>query len=664
MRVRQIARLLSGALALGAVIDARVAEAGSAPEWMHAQVGVPLPAHDDKTSAVLLYSATTLVVDKSGKIKRLDRKAYKILRPEGERRGTVRIDFDSQSRITDMHAWCIPTAGKDYEVKEKDAVESAILGVDGSELVSDSRSKLLRIPAATPGSIVGYEVEQEQRPYVMADEWEFQDTVPVREAHYTLQLPPGWSYRETWLNHAAIAPATAGAGQSHWVINDVAAIKVEADMPPWQGIAGKMVIALMPANGQNHGFQSWQEMGTWYQTLSQGRRDPTPEIKQKVNELTAQVPTALGKIQALAGFVQRDIRYVAIELGIGGIQPHPATQVFAQRYGDCKDKATLLSTMLHEIGVESYYVIINTTRGSVTAATPPNLGFNHVILAVQLPAGVEAATLPAFIAHPKLGRVLFFDPTDSLTPFGRLAGPLQANYGLLVGPDGGELLALPQLPSASNAIQRTAKLTLDENGTLKGDVHEIWTGDQAAYQRNRLRSARQESEKIRSVESLLSHSFTTFKILNATIGNLPAIEVPLEWNYSVEAERYAKATGNLLLVRPRVLGSKASDILEDNKEPRQYPIEFDGPERDTDVFEIALPAGYAVDEVPPPVSAEYGFASYHSATEIVGHTLRYTRTFEIKDLSVPVSKTDKLRELYRIIDNDERMSAVLTRASP
>src|SRR5262249_22217987 len=129
------------------------------------------------------------------------------------------------------------------------------------------------------------------------------------------------------------------------------------------------------------------------------------------------------------------------------------------------------------------------------------------------------------------------------------------------------------------------------------------------------------------------------------------------YNYSLMAENYAKLTGGLLLVRPRVFGSKASAILE-TKELRQYPVEFHGPERDTDVFEITLPAGYQVDDLPPPVKADYDFASYESKSEMVGSTLRYTRTFEIKQLSVPVEKAAELKTFYRIIANDERNAAV------
>jgi transglutaminase-like putative cysteine protease len=629
---------------------------------MRAQLNGALPAHDEKTAAVVLYAETTLTVQPNGKIKRLYREVVRILRPDGEARGTIRVYFDAQSRISDLHAWCIPASGKDYEVKEKDAVESAIIGVDGGELVSDLRTKTLRIPAATPGSVVGYEVEQELRPYVMVDKWDFQDTVPVREAHYTLQLPRGWSYKANWLNHPEEHVTDAAADRWHWSISDVRAIRVEQDMPPWRGIAGSMVIALVPPSGQDPGIQSWRELGVWYLGLTRGRRDVSPEIKQKVADLTSSTPTILGKMQALASFVQNDIRYVAIELGIGGHQPHPAAEIFSHRYGDCKDKVTLLSTMLKEIGVESYYVLINTERGSVTAATPPNLAFDHAILAIALPADPETAALQARIAHPKLGGILFFDPTNAFTPLGRLSGALQANFGMLVTPEGGELLELPQLPVSTNGIERTAKMTLDDKGTLRGDVHEVRLGDRAAAQRYQLRATTQDTDRIRPVEAVVGASFSTFQILKATVANLRVPDQPFEWNYTFEAENFAKTAGDLLLVRPRILGSKFSALLE-TKEPRQYPIEFAGPERDTDVFEIALPPGYAMDELPPPVNVDDGFASYHSKTEIVGRALRYTRTFEIKDLSVPVSKAEQLKEFYRIIAGDERNSAVLKRVS-
>jgi hypothetical protein len=627
------------------LLTPRPAFAGGAPPWLRALVDVPLPEHDDKTDAVRLYSEKILTVQPNGKIKTIEREAYKILRPDGKSYGMVQASYDSETRITGMHAWCIPAQGKDYEVKESSAVESALLGVDGSELITDVRTKLLEIPAAEPGNILGYEIEHEDRPYIFQDEWVFQGGVPTREAHFTLQLPPGWEYKAVWLNHPELEPVAAN-NQWQWVVGNVKAIKFEEDMPPPVGVAGRMIVSLFPPGGVKKGFQSWSEMGKWYSTLTNGRRDPSAEIKQKVAALTASAATPLAKMQSLAAFVQSDIRYVAILLGIGGVQPHPATDIFANRYGDCKDKATLLSSMLKEAGIDSYYVVINAERGVVTSATPPHIGgFNHVILAVQLPSGLTDPSLMAVVQHPKLGRILFFDPTDHLTPFGQLSGTLQANYGLLVTPDGGDLIELPQLPSSSNAITRSAKLTLDDKGTLQGEVKEVRLGDPASSQRWALRSATKSADQIKPIETTLSHSLATFQIGKATVTSLHQNQLPFEYDYSFVSPNYAKHAGDVLLVRPRVLGSKSSSILE-TTEPRLYPVEFDGPERDTDVFEITLPAGYDIDDLPPPVNADYDL-------------LRYTRVFEVKQLSVPVNRMDDLKKFYRIIATDERNSAVL-----
>jgi hypothetical protein len=107
-----------------------------------------------------------------------------------------------------------------------------------------------------------------------------------------------------------------------------------------------------------------------------------------------------------------------------------------------------------------------------------------------------------------------------------------------------------------------------------------------------------------------------------------------------------------------VIGSKGLGFLE-TKEPRKFPIELEEPARDTDTFEITIPAGYVVDDLPPAVDADYGFASYHSKTVVNGNIVDYTRTFEVKELTVPVNKAEELRKFFRIIAGDERNTVVL-----
>jgi hypothetical protein len=403
-------------------------------------------------------------------------------------------------------------------------------------------------------------------------------------------------------------------------------------------------------------------MALWEAGLVRGRRDSSPEIKQKVAALTASETSATRKMAVLGKFVQDDIRYVAIELGIGGWQPHAANDIFSHHFGDCKDKATLMSAMLKEVGIDSYYVVVNTRRGAVNANTPAVNWFNHVILAIKLPEGTGDGDLKATLQHKTLGRLLIFDPTDEMTPFGYLRGALQANFGLLVTDSGGELIELPKLATAMSGTRRTAKLTLTPTGTLTGDVTEVRLGDPAAYQRYALRSAATEKDKIKPIESVLAESVSNYRLTHASVTNMTHNDQPFGYDYSLVVDNYAKTAGNMLLVRPRVLGSRSSALLE-TKEARKFPVEFTGPSLDSDTFEIVLPAGYEVSDLPPPVDVDYDFASYHSKTEASGNTLKYTRRLEVKQLTVPVAQTESLKKFYRIIAGDERNTAVLQPAA-
>jgi hypothetical protein len=644
----------------------RWAAAGSdAPQWMHALVSAPLPDHDDKTDAVLLYSERNVSVVSVDKIKTQTREVYKILRPTGREYGTVIVFFRSPAqKVTSLHGWSIPAQGKDYEVREKDAMEASAPKIDGAELVSDLRAKILQIPASDPGNIVGYEYEVEDHPLFLQDSWGFQSESPVRESHYSLQLPPGWEYRTSWLNYAESKPFQAGT-QWQWVVTGVSGIRKEEQMPPIAGVAGHMIVSFFPPGGISikNEFSNWREMGAWYLNLTSGRLVASSEIKQRVAALTTTSNSPLEKMRAVAKFVQHDIRYVEIGLGIGGYQPHSATDVFMHHYGDCKDKATLMASMLHEIGIDSYYVVINAERGSVTPETPANGdAFNHAIVAIKLPTGLTDSSLIATMEHPSLGKLLFFDPTNELIPFGQIGGYLQANYGLLVAPGGGELVELPKEPSTMNSVQRTATLRLDATGRLQGEVKEVRLGDRASSERWALRTVTKDSDRIKPIERTLAGSLATFRITKASMTNLNLTDRPFGLDYSFDAENYAKNAGDLLLVRVRVIGTKSSALLE-TKEPRKFPIEFDGPLRDTDTFEIAVPPGYEVDDLPPPVDASYSFATYHAKSEVSGNVIRYTRAFEVKELSVPVDQADELKKLYRIIATDERNTAVLKLAA-
>ena len=144
---------------------------GDAPAWMHTVANAPLSAYDEKTDAVVLYSEINITVVSADKIRTQVREAYRILRPNGRHHGTVDVAFNPQRKIRSLHGWCIPAQGKDYEVKDKDAIEISA-GTQGGELISDTKYKRLFIPASDPGNVVAYEYETEEQPWFLQHLWE------------------------------------------------------------------------------------------------------------------------------------------------------------------------------------------------------------------------------------------------------------------------------------------------------------------------------------------------------------------------------------------------------------------------------------------------------------------------------------------------------------
>ena len=638
------------------------AGADKAPEWLRAAAQEKLPEYPKQGEAVaivLLDEQQTTVRDK-GEVEIRIRRAYKILRPEARNSeyGYAQAELSNNKKVSFFKAWSILPNGHEIESTDKDVVERS---VSSFEIFADLREKLVKFPEVNPGSVVGYESVQVEQPYVYDQRWYFQEVVPIHRSRLIVQLPNGWVFRTFWANHAEQDPENLGANRYQWEIDDSPGVEIEPQMPAWNAIAVHLGIKYYPSDPamRMKSTGSWKEIGLWYNDLTTSSRTPTPQIKEKVAQLTSGLSDPIAKMKVLASFAQWQIRYAAIEIGIGGYQPHPAADIYHHMYGDCKDKATLLSAMLNEIGIESYYVLINTRRRMVHSEFPMTQ-FNHAILAIKLPDGVPDTGLFAVVKDSELGRVLFFDPTNPYVPLGYLPTYLQDNYGLVAGPKGGELIELPLLPPQTNRLIRTGKASLGSTGKLDGAFEEIRWGGPAHEERAIILDA-SPANRAKVIEEFLGHSLSNFTLTKASIGNLEQYDQNLMLDYRVAVDGYAKIAGNLLILRPRIVGSQSWSIL--SGKPRKYPIEFREAARLDDVFDITLPEGYIVDELPKAVDVDCPYGSYKSRVQVAGNTLHYTRTYEIKDVYVPTQKLDEMKGFLSQIAADERASAVLRRAN-
>jgi hypothetical protein len=400
---------------------------------------------------------------------------------------------------------------------------------------------------------------------------------------------------------------------------------------------------------------TWKSVGEWYSSLFHDRLAATPEITAKAQELAAGKTDFFDKTNAIAEYVQKQVRYVAIEVGIGGWQPHPAGDVFRNRYGDCKDKATLLAAMLSAVGVHAAPVIVDSERGVVNPDAP-SIVSDHAIAAIEVPEGYNSERLHSVVTTQSGRRYLIFDPTwEARAPYGQLEHELQGSYGILIEDADSQLIQLPVLDPALNTIHRTASFRLDADGLLKGTVTEKRFGDVSEHRREvyAQKDAKQQTEEL---DRVLGRDFTAFSATDVKVENVDALNKDFTLSYSLSADRYAKTMGPLLMVRPRVLGDLGMDT--DHK-PRTVPINLDETMQAIDEYSIELPEGYAVDEVPDPVKLDLGFAAYQSDVQVTGNTLHYKRTYTIREITLPPGRYADVQKLAGVIAADEESRAVL-----
>jgi hypothetical protein len=633
--------------------SAGVAHASSSPnlpDWAMQAAAATGDWGDAK--AVYLLEDTLLTVDPSGKVVERYRGVVKILRPQGRDYARPVAAFSKDEKLLSFHVWSIGPDGHHYAMKDSEYVEVGAQG--GGLLYDDEKARVAAPPGADPGGIIAWETEEQLPSYFSENDWGFQNEVPTVHSVYEIDLPAGWHHYAVWSRHDRIEPAEVAPDHFRWELNAIPGIDL-TDVPlapEWVALAGRMTVHFS-ADPVPEGDALWAKIGNWYYNLAAPRSEGGADIATEARSI-APSGDFMDKISKVADFMQQQIRYVGIEIGIGGWQPHPAEDVFHSRYGDCKDKATLTIAMLDAVGIRADWVSVDVRRGRIDPNAPSLFG-DHMITAIEIPKGYDNPRLKAVVTTKTGKRLLIFDPTNQYVSIGELPEYEQGSYGLVAAGADSQVIQLPILKPEADEIDRTAKFELAADGTLKGDVVVLRNGASAWGIRETF-AMDSDKEQRESIEKSLRMDFATFTLGTEKAENVRTLDKPLELDYSVTAPLYAKGAGTLLLVRPRVVGSVAEGL---NDKPRKVAISFEGVGTWKDSFDVKIPAGYAVDDVPDPVNVDVGFATYHSEVKAQGDMLHYQREYVLKQLQLEPGDYAKLRKLEATISTDENSDAVL-----
>jgi len=647
-------RLFLSAILLHAAGPAFAWKADSVPEWVRSAAAQRLPSYSPETSAVVLFEDTTYSVAFDGTATEHYRSVVKILRPQGREDAVVAVPFDKDTKILSLHVWSIGPDGHEYALKDNEIVEYGYPG-QGSLFVDD-KIKVAKAPGRDPGGIVAYEYEQRARPYLTEKTWLFQSGLPRVNQSFTLELPPGYTYGTVWAHHQQQKAIDLEHQRWRWEMKDTPAIELDHVLmhPARMALSGRMTVHYGGPGAVSATQGTWQSIGEWYQTLSKERLVATPEIAAKARELAGDKADFYDKTEAIAEFVQQQVRYFVIEMGIGGYQPHFAADIFHNLYGDCKDKAALLSAMLSTVGIHSALVMVDHRRGVVDPDAPSIVG-DHMIAAIQIPKGYSSPKLRSVVTAKTGKQYLIFDPTWEKTAFGQLEHNLQGGYGVLMEGSDSQVIKFPLLAPDLNTVRRTASFHLQPDGSLQGTVTEKRFGDVSENRRS-LYTRGDAKEQSDYLDHILEQDFTTFKATDVKVENAVSLNKDLTISYSLDADRFGKAMGPLLMIRPRVLGSEG---LETEHKIRSVPIDLRETMQAKDDYDIELPPGYAVDEIPEPVKLDLGFAAYESSSHVKDNVLHYTRTYTVREVTLPAEKYGDVQKLAGVIAADEQNHAVL-----
>ena len=629
------------------------------PDWVKAAEATPLPHYPESTRAVVLLDDTTYTVGVDGQAVVHVRHVVKILRPQGRKYGMPVVWYDKDSKVLSMHVWSVDAAGHEYSMKDSEITDYSPPG-EGGQLYEDEKAKVASPPGVDAGAIVAYEYEKRERPYLAETSWSFQSQIPRLSQRFTLALPVGFNYATTWANHPVVDGADLENHSYRWEMDNEPAIDLEdvPMSPSTQSMEARLTVHYSGPGLAQPQDGTWQGVGQWYNGLSHDRVVATPDIAAKAAELVAGKTDFYDKAEAIGEFVQKQIRYFVVEMGIGGFQPHYADDIFRGRYGDCKDKATLLTSMLSSVGLHGGYLLVDTERGVINP-TDPSITANHMIGVIEIPEGYQSAKMHSVVTAKNGKRYLIFDPTWDQTPFGQVESNLQGSYALMIDGKYSELIQIPILNPELNTIRRSATLELTADGSLKGTVVDERFGDIASYRRE-MWTHLDQKEQQQYMDHIVGADLSAASLTDLKVQNVDALNQDLKTSFTLNASHFASATGPLLMVRPRVFGSYALHV---NRKKRKVAIDLERTMQGTDEFDIQIPDGYVVDELPDPVKADYGFASYVSSTELRGKKLHYTRTFTLRDVTVPADKYADVQNLADAIAADEDSRAVLKKGN-
>jgi hypothetical protein len=570
------------------------------------------------------------------------RKVVTILDKEGENKAYLAIHYDKNTVVFLKQATLYNAGGKKIrKIKQSEIFDAPAFSEFA--LYADDRIKLFKPDYAEYPYSIEYDYVLSLTNLISYGDWSpiVDYDISVEHAKLIFSFPHDIKINKKEIN----CPSKPNEIQKDdimidtWELNGIKAIEDEPyDISISERTPG---VYLMPSELIYDNFKgaanNWEEYGSWVRKLYNERRELSEVEKPKINALLKDIPDTLERIKALYHYLQENTRYVAIKLGIGGLQPFSAKTVFETGYGDCKALSNYMCSLLEFIGVKSYPALVSSGRyiEPIFNDFPNFQQFDHVILCI-----------------PHNTDTIWLECTSELIPFGFLGDFTDDRDVLLITEHGGKFAHTKKYELHDNSRSCRAHFDIDSTGTATCEIKTNFRGLQYDDIAELLYSNSDEQKKLLYKNSQLpspkinSFSITDFK------NNSPSALL----NESVVSGNYCSFTGKYMLVPlnrvnaqtpiQKMLKTRNSDILMNRSH-----IEYD-----TIVYRI--PKNYKAESIPSGKNISSHFGEYSYSVSANENEIIYIRKFIIKqgrykpveyndmyDFFLAVSKADNVKVL-------------------
>jgi hypothetical protein len=553
--------------------------------------------------------------------------------------------YDKFVELSDVEGRLYDANGKQLKkMKFRDLQDMS--GVDDNSLIDDNRVKHHNFYYKAYPYTVEYDYEVHYKYSLFFPSWDPRqdEKVSVEKSTMSITCPEDYQFRYKMFLYNGQPAVTTEKGKriTTWTVADLPAIVLESFSPAWHELSPYIIFG--PTDFQFGDYKgnmaTWQDFGKFVYALKQGRDALPPNVKSAVHQIADGLADDHQKIRALYEYMQKNTRYISIQLGIGGWQPFDAEYVASKGYGDCKALTNYMYSLLKEAGIHSFYTVIRSGSNQTYITDDfPSQQFDHVILCVPQPKDT-----------------VWLECTNQSMPAGYLGGFTCDRYGLLIDEAGGVLVKTPHYGLNENTELRHVVAEVNENASLIIKSATIYKGLQQDDVQGMINALSKDKVK----EYLQTKfDFATYDLENFNYKENKSALPDIEETLDIYVSNYASATGKRLFIAPNIMARSRSKLRTD--EERKYDIVMQNEWRNIDTVEITMPSGYEIESMPEPVFIAGKFGKYQSRMKVEGNKIIYYRLNEKYRGRFPASDYKELVNYYDAIYRADRNRIVFVK---